>query len=224
MSALKWYGRRIATGAESAYRPGIVGLAKSLGTARALDVGCGYSLASGIADTVYGVDVDPGTRTTVLADISQGLPFVDGSFDLVYSNQVIEHVPDVDSFMKEIIRVTRTEGYVVICTENIAAWHNIAACILGWQPFSSANCSSVRWTIGNPASVWNIVPVPHLRHRTLFSLRGLRDFVGVYGCAGVISAGWVYFPFPQRFWASLSRLDPHHSTMIAVAGQKLKDG
>ncbi|MCZ0728996.1 class I SAM-dependent methyltransferase [Mycolicibacterium iranicum] len=37
-------------------------------------------------------------------------PYEDGSFDVVHSNQVVEHVEDIDAFCEEISRVTRRGG------------------------------------------------------------------------------------------------------------------
>lgn len=97
---------------------------------RILDVGCGR------ADTVawlrsqgwdaYGVDVnaeyiergrsylagvgDDPARLQVL-DEDMSYPFADGYFDVVLSDQVIEHVSDLDSFAAEVARVS-AEGSV----------------------------------------------------------------------------------------------------------------
>lgn len=99
------------------------------GGLRVLDVGCGrgdtvaWLLAHGW--DAYGVDVsstylEHGRRylRTIAADpdrlqlISGDLtyPFVDSRFDLVLSDQVIEHVSDLDAFSREIARVSAHGG------------------------------------------------------------------------------------------------------------------
>ncbi len=79
-----------------------------------------------------------------VADLNDPLPYDDGSFDLVHANQVIEHVSDLDRFVSEARRVLRPGGRAVVCTENLASWHNVAALVVGYMPFSLANVSSAR--------------------------------------------------------------------------------
>jgi ubiquinone/menaquinone biosynthesis C-methylase UbiE len=47
-------------------------------------------------------------------DLTRPLPYVDGSFDRVLSALVLEHVPDVGGFLRELGRVTRPEGSIVV--------------------------------------------------------------------------------------------------------------
>jgi SAM-dependent methyltransferase len=41
---------------------------------------------------------------------AEALPFEDGSFDLVYSSHVLEHIPDKEKALKEIYRVLKKGG------------------------------------------------------------------------------------------------------------------
>lgn len=84
------------------------------------------------------------------ADLDAPLPFEDGAFDLVVSNQVLEHLVDTDLFVSEIRRLLRPGGVAVVSTENLASWHNVAALVLGWQPFSLGNVTARRPGLGNP--------------------------------------------------------------------------
>ena len=47
-------------------------------------------------------------------DVTQPLPYPDASFDRVLSALVLEHVPDVAAFLRELGRVTRPDGRIVI--------------------------------------------------------------------------------------------------------------
>jgi malonyl-CoA O-methyltransferase len=47
-------------------------------------------------------------------DVTQRLPYPDASFDRVLSALVLEHVPDVAAFLRELGRVTRPDGRIVI--------------------------------------------------------------------------------------------------------------
>src|SRR5262249_22326239 len=131
---------------------------------RLLDLGCGdgertmqFARAAQAA-SVTGVEVTDEHAAeahargieVVRADLSERLPMDDGSFDVVLSNQVIEHLADTDTFVAECKRLVRPGGLCVCSTENLASWHNVAALTLGWQPFSLTNVSSMRLGIGNP--------------------------------------------------------------------------
>lgn len=66
-------------------------------------------------------------RSAVLRDLSERpvacsthdgrrLPYEDGSFDIVFHNSVIEHVPDVAAFNREVHRVLRPGGFCICIT------------------------------------------------------------------------------------------------------------
>ena len=87
------------------------------------------------------------------ADLNLRLPYDDGTFDVVCSNQVIEHLSDTDTFVAELHRVLRPGGFAVTSTENLASWHNVASLTLGWQPFSLTNVSRQGLGLGNPLAI-----------------------------------------------------------------------
>jgi SAM-dependent methyltransferase len=100
-----------------------------------LDVGCntGYGTLRfvPVAGRVVGVDVSPRAIEAALERAPDGrpefivtsgfdLPFADASFDLVTSFQVLEHVPDPGAFLRELARVARPGGTVILATPNAA--------------------------------------------------------------------------------------------------------
>ncbi len=113
---------------------------------RILEVGCGLgihsALLSHLADmsatelaapgSFVGADADvEDARRKVFGALGRGriafayndgrsIPFADGSFDLVFHNSVIEHVPDVLAFNREVRRVLRPGG-VCICITGTPA-------------------------------------------------------------------------------------------------------
>ncbi len=129
-----------------------------------LDVGCDDGawtdeVRRGVGvppDQVHGlelVDERPSSRGAVASTSGPATSRSRGrsrtsSFDVVHSNQVIEHVVRLDHFVTEIRRVLAPGGVAVVCTENLASWHNVGALALGYQPFSMTNVSNVR-PIGN---------------------------------------------------------------------------
>jgi SAM-dependent methyltransferase len=101
--------------------------------ARLLDVGCGEgygaTLVSPLVESYVGIDVAPdaieratlryGSDTTSFRRYDgDRLPFLDDSFDVVTSFQVIEHVEAVSVYVSEIRRVLRPGGVFLATTPN----------------------------------------------------------------------------------------------------------
>jgi SAM-dependent methyltransferase len=79
-----------------------------------LDVGCGTVGLRALEPELEITGVDRVARPTypgpfLQADVTEGLPYADGAFDLVYSSSVIEHVPRARraAFAAEVARVGR---------------------------------------------------------------------------------------------------------------------
>ena len=150
----------------------------------------------------------------VTADLNAPLPFRDVSFDVVCSNQVIEHLHDTDRFVAESYRVLRPGGLLVCSTENLASWHNVASLVLGWQAFSLTNVSRTGFGLGNPlANLRGEEPLePGWEHLRIFSHRGLAELVAAHGFTDVRIVGAGYYPFPTSF----AHVDPRHAAFITV--------
>ena len=114
---------------------------------RALDLGCGDGALTGLlaeavagragaaaagrsdaAGTVVGVDVAEAALrrararhpalTFASTPIDGALPFDDGSFDVVWSSEVIEHVADTARWLSEVRRVLAPRGRLLLTTPN----------------------------------------------------------------------------------------------------------
>ena len=99
---------------------------------RALDVGCGTgdftaAMARAGADAI-GVDVaeaalrrarsrHPGVEFR-LVPLDGPLPFEDGSFELVWASEVIEHVADTARWLSEVRRVLAPGGRLLVTTPS----------------------------------------------------------------------------------------------------------
>lgn len=102
------------------------GLRKELGAlfpdlrGAVLDVGCGRKpYRDFIPATRYvGVDIEtPATRALAAADAyydGRTLPFPDASFDGLLCTQVLEHVFEPEAFVRELARVLRSGGVLVL--------------------------------------------------------------------------------------------------------------
>jgi SAM-dependent methyltransferase len=123
------------------------------GDEHALDVGTGagalaLALAPLVADVV-GVDVEaellarardraPANASFVEADATE-LPFEDGSFDLVVSNHVLDHVggrPEKEHHLAEIRRVLRPGGccYLTVANRWVLVEPHFRLPFLSWLP------------------------------------------------------------------------------------------
>lgn len=112
-----------------------------------LDVGCGNGMVTVkvvqnlIDPDVYGIDmvedqqVDPTIKYT-RSDLAKLFPYEDNYFDIVISNQVIEHILNKDAFLSECYRVLKKDGIFLCCTDNISSWDNIISLLLGQEPMS----------------------------------------------------------------------------------------
>ncbi|HKZ92849.1 MAG TPA: class I SAM-dependent methyltransferase, partial [Candidatus Limnocylindrales bacterium] len=97
--------------------------------ARILDVGCGVGTYvrrfRAFSDDVHGIEVEPDRVTEASAElpnivlaVGEALPYPDDHFDLVFSNEVIEHVDDDRATAAEMVRVTKPGGTIVAFAPN----------------------------------------------------------------------------------------------------------
>lgn len=94
-----------------------------------LDVGCGPGFYLGKlkdrAQHLVGVDLSPGmaneasaaTSSVAVAD-AQNLPFRDAAFDTTLALHMLYHVPDIDKAIRELRRVTKSKGTLLVVTNG----------------------------------------------------------------------------------------------------------
>lgn len=99
-----------------------------------LEVGCGngrfLSRMQKLGWDVLGIDFDPNAVKTaqnkykvpVRLGKLEDIGFSDSSFDAVTMNQVIEHVHDPISLMRECFRILKPNGNLVLITPNSESW------------------------------------------------------------------------------------------------------
>jgi SAM-dependent methyltransferase len=147
--------------------------------ARILDIGCGIGTYvrrfRAYSDDVYGVEVEEervaeASRELPNIQLARGeeLPFPDDGFDLVFSNEVIEHVDDDRRTIGEAVRVTKVGGHIVTFAPNRL------------YPFETHGAYfGKRYVFGNvPFVNWLPDPLrdrfaPHVRAYTRRGIRGL---------------------------------------------------
>ena len=114
----------------------VIRIAEIFGSNQILEVGCGYGFASlfvsqsgkqvsavDVEDVRYPAVKESGVKFSV-GDACQRLPFRDNSFDLIYSINAVEHFPDPEKAISEIIRVTRPGGIIFLAFSQLyySAW------------------------------------------------------------------------------------------------------
>ncbi len=146
---------------------------------RVLDVGCGVGMYTSAfrqrSSQVFGIEVEF-ARAVEARERAQGiaqavgetLPFVDASFDVVFSHEVLEHVADDALCAREMVRVTRTGGQIVIFVPNrLYPFETHGIYVRGRYRFG--NIPLVNWL---PNPLRNRL-APHVRAYTARSLRRL---------------------------------------------------
>ena len=98
-----------------------------------LDLGAGAGIVSqmnfkGIADHVCGIDPDERVITNPYLDegkiaFCEKVPYPDGSFDLIFADNVLEHLTEPEKVFGEITRLLRPDGVFLAKTPN--KWHYI---------------------------------------------------------------------------------------------------
>ncbi len=83
------------------------------------NIGCGNEPFQGWIN----IDLEPGTRADLLCDVTEGLPFPDGSCSFIYSEHFLEHIPVEQGvrFLSECHRALQPGGVVRIgmpCIED----------------------------------------------------------------------------------------------------------
>ena len=129
---------------------------------RILDNGCGLGtyLDALAPYTVqrYGLEIEHdravaalSTAAGIVEGVGEDLPFADDSFDLVFSNEVIEHVRDDGQYAAEMVRVTRPGGRILLFCPN--RWYPVEQHGVYWHG---------RYKFGNIPLV-NYLPDPAAR-------------------------------------------------------------
>ena len=203
----------------------------------ALDIGCGDGLfmhalrarfeAAGHETDMWGVDYsDYKTSRAASAglqvkqcDLDQGLPFDDGSFDLVYAAELIEHLFNPDLLLEECRRVLRPGGRLLVTTPNLQAWYNRVLFPLGIKPIFY-EMSTRSTTVGSgPLGRFmkGEIPVGHVH---LFNRAGLYDILRSEGFVVRIATGAGFPGLPRFAWRldrAFNRFPSLASNIVVVA-------
>jgi len=213
----------------------IIKLLETNNAAELLDVGCGdgkltLRAASVIGTTkIYGIDVIAETIERAKenginvrsGDLSQRFPFEDESFDVVLASEIIEHIFNTDSFLKEIHRVLRVGGYTVISTPNLSSWPNIIFLLFGKQPAVASVSDEIVVNTWHAHSN-NRRPDEGPSHRRIFTFGALEKLLAYHGFQVQNSVGSGFFPLPILLARVACFIDKKHAARITVKAKKIE--
>lgn len=114
---------------------------------RLLDAGCGAGRATALLAAagyrVTGIDISLSalekarahsmTASTVAGILDLSLPFADGTFDTVFSCEVIEHLFDIQRYLAEMRRVLRPGGRLFLSTPYHGRLKNLVLALQGFE-------------------------------------------------------------------------------------------
>lgn len=161
------------------------------------------------------------------SDLNKKLSFEDNKFDVITATQVIEHLYDIDVFVSEMYRVLKIGGILIISTENLSAWHNIFALILGLQP-SAGPFISNKFSIGfHPLSdehKKDHKKNPYLKnmagHTRVMAYQSFKKLFENYGFELILERGVGYYPFPSFISDFFTKIDKWHALDVVLKLRK----
>jgi len=217
-------------------------LAATLKPETILDVGCGdggklFHYFKTMPREIYGIEAAPELQLQAQArgvkvsscDLNGRWPYEDDKFDVVFSNQVIEHVHNCRLFAAEAFRVLKPGGTAIVTSENLCSLLNWLALSLGYTPFSlMQTCGRF---LGNPLGLHYNEPLAerlpldhpafagasgHVRVLTVRQARELFELVGFDTDARSIGI----LPLPDRLSRMLEGLVKNRGHYLRVEARK----
>jgi SAM-dependent methyltransferase len=222
------YLERIFPATEEVNRRAILAAVQPRPGATLLDLGCGDGSFTErvarkvLAGRIVGVELFEGSARQAeargievhRADLGAALPFEDGSIDVVHSNQVIEHLPGTDHFMREIRRVLAPDGFAVVSTNNLSSLHNIVCLVAGLQP-PPCHVSDVQVGIGNPLNVHRgLESEAGQTHLRIFTGRALAELAELHGLRVESARTAGFYPLPPRVAEVATRIAPRWGAFL----------
>ncbi|XOB46583.1 MAG: class I SAM-dependent methyltransferase [Candidatus Nealsonbacteria bacterium] len=179
--------------------------------AKFLDVGCAEGNASlrhaesaGIKkENIFGLDIDDKYLEIAKEKFKvfkvdfekDSFPFEDNYFDLILVDQVFEHIKNISNLSKEISRVLKPNGYLIVLTPNLAVWYNRFLLLSGKQPLCINIFSD------------------HIRG---FTKRALKEFIlnDIKGSKAISFRGAGFYPFWGYLAKIFSKIFPNLSVYL----------
>ena len=124
---------------------------------------------------------------------SEGVPPGAEQYNVIFFLEVLEHLVDTDTAMKNIHALLKSDGLLVMSTPNLAAWYNRLLLFMGCQPHGTEvsvapyrfGCQFLSRCMGEKPGETEIA-AGHLR---VFTWRALREFLDYHAFEIVTARG-----------------------------------
>ena len=170
----------------------------------------------------------------VQSDLNESIPLENASVDVVLATDVIEHLVNPMIFVQEIYRVLKPSGYMILDTPNLASWHNIFALLIGIQPFSGPNITTMEdsdleivkkmhrasYNLEEEGEFVKQADLELTRHIIVIAYRSLISLLEKTGFIIEKAYGFGYYPLPHFLAVIFQRLDRSHSHHLVIKARK----
>jgi SAM-dependent methyltransferase len=170
----------------------------------------------------------------IRADLNRHFPLRDESVTVITAFNLLEHLVETERFLGECFRILTPGGYIIIDTPNLASWHNIAALLVGLQPFSGPNIASMTESDvplvrrmhrrahnlpEEPEYIKSSEPERH-RHIVVVAFRALVNALRHAGFSVEQTLGFGYYPLPPPLARLASAIDPVHAHHMVIKARR----
>lgn len=208
-----------------------------------LDVGCGdgsrlFKYFKQVPAEFHGVEGSPALKAQAEArglkiqsfDLNSRWPYEADKFDVVFSNQVIEHVHNCRLFAAEAFRVLKPGGTAIVTSENLCSLLNCCALVMGYTPFSlMQTCGRY---LGNPLGLHynepleEPLPLDHPAfsgvsgHVRVLTVRQARELFQLVGFEDVFARSISILPFPDGVSQALEKFVTDRGHYLQIRARK----
>lgn len=106
-------------------------------------------------------------------DMAQPLPFADAEFDVVLCLEGLEHLIDPVQLVRELARVARPGGTVIVSTPNVMNFHSRLQFLFTGVPYQFNPAAVPAISTGDAADRGHIFPLSYFQLRYLFEQYGV---------------------------------------------------
>ncbi|MFZ0531648.1 MAG: class I SAM-dependent methyltransferase [Anaerolineales bacterium] len=171
----------------------------------------------------------------IQSNLNDSIPLQNDSVDIILATDVIEHLIKPAVFVKEMFRVLKPSGYMILDTPNLSSWHNIFALLIGIQPFSGPNITTmedsdidivrkmhrVTHGLNEEGEFQEHSELELTRHIVVIAYNSLINLLKRAGFVIEKEYGFGYYPLPPFIAHFLQRFDIRHTHHLVIKTRKV---